>query len=127
MKEAVASRGDAPDRPYQMVIKAQGPMIFVSGQGPMDLDTYEVKRGPLEDQIRLTMDNLKSHLHAAGATLHDVVNCRIFLAELNQENFQTLNRVYLEYFPDHRPTRTTVGAQLPGFDVEIDCVACLPE
>jgi 2-iminobutanoate/2-iminopropanoate deaminase len=38
-----------------------------------------------------------------------------------------MNAVYERIFPAPLPARTTVGAQLPGIKVEIDCVAVLPE
>jgi enamine deaminase RidA (YjgF/YER057c/UK114 family) len=38
-----------------------------------------------------------------------------------------MNEVYGLMFPDPLPARTTVGAALRGFSVEIDCVAVLPE
>ena len=41
MKQSIPSTGDSPDRPYSMVIKSEGTHIHVSGQGPLDLDTYE--------------------------------------------------------------------------------------
>ena len=110
-----------------MVIKSSGNYVFVSGQVSMDLDSYETRPGSLEEQTRLTFENLKTHLGAAGASLSDVVNCRVYLSDLSAENFATMNQVYMEYFPSDRPTRTTIGCQLiSGFDVEIDCVACLP-
>ena len=37
-----------------------------------------------------------------------------------------MNAVYERFFPVPRPARTTVGTQLLGFKVEIDCVALLP-
>jgi 2-iminobutanoate/2-iminopropanoate deaminase len=125
MRTSIPSAGDGPDRPYSMVIKSSGNYVFVSGQGPLDLATYEIHRGSLEEQTRLTFENLKTHLEASGASLADVVNCRVYLAELNPETFAEMNKVYMEYFPTDRPTRTTIGCQLLGIDVEIDCVACV--
>jgi enamine deaminase RidA (YjgF/YER057c/UK114 family) len=63
-------------------------------------------------------------LTEAGASLSDVVRCGVFLA--NMADFQAMNRVYSEFFPTPLPARTTVGAVLAGFLVEIDCVAVLP-
>ena len=125
MKQSIPSTGDSPDRPYSMVIKSEGTHIHVSGQGPLDLDTYEIHRGSIAEQTQLTFENVKTHLESAGASLSDVVNCRVYLSELNAETFAEMNKVYMEYFPSNRPTRTTIGCQLLGIDVEIDCVACI--
>jgi 2-iminobutanoate/2-iminopropanoate deaminase len=37
--------------------------------------------------------------------------------------FDRYNKVYSTYFPDPKPTRTTVGSQLLGMMVEIDAIA----
>ncbi len=41
--------------------------------------------------------------------------------------FQEFNEVYGKFFRDASPARTTVGASLLGFLVEIDCIARLTE
>jgi 2-iminobutanoate/2-iminopropanoate deaminase len=37
--------------------------------------------------------------------------------------FERYNKVYVTYFPEPKPVRTTVGSQLLGFLVEIDAIA----
>ncbi len=37
-----------------------------------------------------------------------------------------MNTVYERAFAGRLPTRTTVGASLPGYGVEIDCIAVIP-
>jgi enamine deaminase RidA (YjgF/YER057c/UK114 family) len=42
--------------------------------------------------------------------------------------FPRYNQVYATFFPDPKPTRTSVGSQLPpGMLVEIDAIACVGE
>ena len=41
------------------------------------------------------------------------------------ENFREMNSVYTRYFGTSAPARATIGTQLLGFDVEIECVAVL--
>jgi 2-iminobutanoate/2-iminopropanoate deaminase len=41
--------------------------------------------------------------------------------------FSEFNEVYREFFQQDPPARTTVGASLLGFLVEVDCVATLEE
>ncbi len=67
------------------------------------------------------MENLKAILEAAGAGMADVVRVTAHLSDLSL--FDEYNRVYSDYFPDPKPTRTTVGSQLPGIFVEIDAIA----
>jgi 2-iminobutanoate/2-iminopropanoate deaminase len=95
----------------------------VSGQGP--IRDGEVVSGTIEEETEIVLGNLRTIVEAAGATLADVVRVGVFLADLG--DFAAMNAVYESTFPAPLPARTTVGAQLPGIKVEIDCVAVLPE
>lgn len=123
MKEIVIAQG-APrgSGPYSQGLKA-GNLLFVSGQGPLDPATNQVVRGSFEEQVRLTLKNIRAILVAAGTDTTRVVKVNAYLTDLN--NFEVFNRVYGEFFKPPYPCRTTVGAQLKGMDVEIDCIATL--
>jgi len=96
--------------------------VFVAGQGPVDPETGEMPDG-FEDQVRQTLRNLQTVLEAAGSSLDDVVKVNAYLTDLTR--FARFNEVYKEFFRNDPPARTTVGAALLGFLVEIDCVAQL--
>ena len=55
----------------------------------------------------------------------DVVKATVHLSDLSL--FPRYNTVYAAYFPDPKPTRTTVGSQLLGILVEIDVIAYVGE
>jgi len=55
----------------------------------------------------------------------DVVKVTAHLSDLAL--FERYNKVYSTYFPDPKPTRTTVGSQLLGILVEIDAIAYVGE
>ena len=75
----------------------------------------------IEEQTRRTLENVKAILEAAGASMADVVKATVHLSDLAL--FDRYNGVYAEFFPDPKPTRTTVGSQLLGIMVEIDVIA----
>jgi 2-iminobutanoate/2-iminopropanoate deaminase len=120
VKERV--EGTRPGGAYSPGIVAEGRFVYVSGQGPVR--DGEPAPETIEEQTRVALDNLRRVLEEAGASLADVVRCGVFLADL--DDFPAMNAVYAETFPEPLPARTTVGAQLPGIKVEIDCVAVLP-
>jgi 2-iminobutanoate/2-iminopropanoate deaminase len=110
-----------PAGPYSQAMWA-GDYIFVSGQGPIDSDG-NIIRGTIDEQTRLTLDNIQNILSAAGASLKNAVRVSAHLSELNQGNFASYNKVYSEYFKEPFPARITVGSQLLGIDVEIEVIA----
>jgi 2-iminobutanoate/2-iminopropanoate deaminase len=121
VKRAVT--GTKPGGPYSPGIIAEGRFLFVSGQTPQR--DGRVVLGTIEEETRLTLENIGSVLEAAGATFADVVRCGVFLTNL--ESFGAMNAVYETFFPEPRPARTTVGVDLlDGMQIEIDCVVALP-
>ena len=98
-----------------------GDLIFVSGQVPRDPVMGQIVGETIEEQTRQVLENIKAILEAGGATLAHVVKASAHLSALNL--FDGYNKVYVTYFSDPKPTRTTVGSQLLGFLVEIDAIA----
>ena len=111
--------------PYSLGVVAEGKFVFVSGMTPFDPATGKIERGTITRQTELVLDNIKNVLAAGGASLNNVVSCRVYLSDLTPETFKEMNEVYGRYFADSKPARATIGAQLLGFDVEIECVAVL--
>jgi 2-iminobutanoate/2-iminopropanoate deaminase len=109
----------APAGPYSHAVVANG-FVYVSGQGPVNPETESVPDG-FEDQVRQTFENLRTILEAAGSGLGDVVKVNAYVTDLTR--FARFNEVYREFFAQDPPARTTVGVDLLGILVEVDCVA----
>jgi 2-iminobutanoate/2-iminopropanoate deaminase len=107
---------------YSHAVIANG-FVYVSGQGPADPDTNTVPDG-FAAQVRQTLRNLQTILKGAGADLKDVVKVNAYLSDVTR--FREYDEVYQEFFTADPPARTTVGSQLVGIQVEIDCIAALP-
>ncbi len=123
MRQALMVAGAArPAGPYSHAVVAGG-FVFVSGQGPADPATGRAPDG-FAAQVEQTLRNLQTILEGAGASLRDVVRIGAYLSDLTR--FAEYNEVYGRFFPDSPPARTTVGCQLLGIMVEIDCIAILP-
>jgi len=121
MKEPVS--GSLPSGAYSPGVVAEGRFLYVSGQGP--LRAGEVVSGSIEDEVALTLENLAGVISTAGASLADVVQCRVFLADI--ADFAAMDAVYGALMPDPKPARTTIGATLAdGIKVEIDAVVVMP-
>ncbi|WP_367379208.1 RidA family protein [Subtercola boreus] len=114
-------RGASPSAPYVSGVVADGRLVFVSGQTPTRHG--EVVAGTIAEQTELVMANMSAILDAAGAALSDVVRCGVFLADL--ADLPEFNEAYVRAFGTRVPARTAVGANLPGYGVEIDCIAAI--
>jgi 2-iminobutanoate/2-iminopropanoate deaminase len=124
-KQQITTRaGASPIGAYSQGLRV-GDFIFVSGQGPLDPETGQIVGTTVEEQTARVLENIKAILAAGGATMADVVKVSAHLSDLSL--FERYNKVYATYFPDPKPTRTTVGSQLLGILVEIDAIAYVGE
>jgi 2-iminobutanoate/2-iminopropanoate deaminase len=112
-----------PVSPYCHAVRA-GDFLFVTGQLAQDPDTGAVIRGPIEDQTRQVLDNLKRVLDQAGSGFDRVVMARVFVTDMRF--LPVVNEIYASYFPTGQfPGRTAIGVTgLAGLgDIEIDLIA----
>jgi 2-iminobutanoate/2-iminopropanoate deaminase len=124
-KQQISTKsGASPIGAYSQGLRA-GDFIFVSGQGPLDPSTGQIIGETIEEQTARVLENIKAILEVGGATLADVVKVSAHLSDLTL--FDRYNKVYATYFPEPKPTRTTVGSQLLGILVEIDAIAYVGE
>jgi 2-iminobutanoate/2-iminopropanoate deaminase len=122
-RETIRPDGVAvPAAPYSSVV-ASGDLVVTSGQVPFDVERNLVSDA-FDDQARQTFENLGRCLEAAGCGFADVLKVNAYLADL--ADFEAFNRIYAEFFSEPYPARTTVGAQLLGFRVEVDAIARRP-
>lgn len=105
------------------LVNTAGPTVYVSGLPPYDPETGELVRGDIATQTDACMRALTACLAAAGASLDDIVNVRIYAA--NSGFYSVINEVYARFFPDTAPTRVfvPVASWAGQFDIEIDAVA----
>lgn len=119
----------APVGPYNQAIAANGQMVFVAGQIPLEPGTGEiVGGGDVAKQTQQVMANLEGILKASGANFQDVVKTTVFLVDLN--DFAAMNAVYAQYFDQATaPARACVQVSRLPKDVlvEIDCIAVVGE
>lgn len=109
--------------PYSQAIKSAGSTIYVSGQIPIDPATGEFAGEGIEEQTAQCFKNISAILEAAGASLADVVDVTVLLADI--ADFAAMNGVYAEFFSEPYPARAAFQAvALPkGARVEIKATA----
>jgi 2-iminobutanoate/2-iminopropanoate deaminase len=123
MRESISTKNAPPPAgPWSQAIRAVGPFLFLSGQGPFDVDGNRVGT-TVAEQTRRTLENLASVAEAAGGSLQDAVRVGIYLRDL--ETWHEMNSEYARFFQEPFPARTTIQSDLSGFDVEIDAIVPL--
>ena len=117
-----SSNAPKPVGPYSQAVEAGG-FIFCSGQIAIDPKTDGVLTGPIEQQTKQVIENIKAVLTEAGLSLQNVVKSTIFLTNMN--DFAAVNEVYAKYFIESTPARSTIAVSaLPkGVNVEIEVTA----
>ena len=118
-----ADNAPEPAGPYSHAVVAHG-FVYISGQGPIQPETGEMPDS-FEEQVRQTLNNVKTILEAAGSGLDHVVKVNAYITDLTR--FSQFNEVYKEFFQDAPPARTTVATALLGMLVEVDCVAIVEQ
>lgn len=97
--------------PYSQAVLA-GDQLFLSGQIGLDPATGKMVAGGVEAETRQVLANAAAVLAAAGFTTADVVQCTVYLADM--DDYAAVNRIYGEAFADAPPARAAVQvARLP--------------
>ncbi|WP_052731212.1 RidA family protein [Spirosoma radiotolerans] len=125
----IVQPGKAPANPYPFSpgVISNG-LLFVSGQVGTDPQTGKLVSGGVEAETTQTIQNIKTVLEAAGASLDDVVSVTVYLS--NMDDFSKMNAIYKQFFKEGTyPARTTVGvAKLVfGSSVEMTMTAAMPK
>jgi 2-iminobutanoate/2-iminopropanoate deaminase len=110
---------------YSVAIRA-GNQVFVSGMTGIKPGTQDIIEGGVAAQTRQTLENIRTSLIAAGATMAQVGECTVFLVDM--ADYAAMNAVYIEFFRVDPPARATLAVSAlprPAARVEIKCSAQL--
>lgn len=126
MKKAISTtNAPAAIGPYSQAINTNTltqPLVFVSGQIPVNPATGEIPEG-ITAQTTQSLANVKAILAEAGLTVDNVVKTTVFLADMG--DFAAMNNVYASVFTEPYPARSAVAVKtLPkNVLVEIEVIA----
>ena len=105
-REIISSqKAPAAIGPYSQAIRV-GDTLYLSGQLGLDPATGKFAGQGFEAQARQAMENQKAILETAGFSLKDVVQCQVFVTDMN--NYPVFNTIYSEYFVEHFPARAVL-------------------
>jgi 2-iminobutanoate/2-iminopropanoate deaminase len=116
-----------PIGPYSHIAKA-GPFVSIGGTAGVDPATGQLAGLDVYSQAKQILDSFKVMLESVGSDLGHVVHVNIFLK--NMQDFEELNRAYVERMGAHRPARTVIGVNelpKPGVLVTMNLTAVTSE
>lgn len=121
---------DAPAAvgPYSQAVVVAAPLLFCSGQIPLDPATGELVDGGASEQTTRCLENLEAVCKEAGTSLANAVRVGVFCTDLAGD-WADVNAAYERFFAGgDPPARAAVGvAALPkGARVEIEAVVVCP-
>lgn len=121
MKNIHTKNAPAAVGPYSQAVTVNN-TLYVSGQIPFSPETNALVSDDISKQARQSLDNIAAIVDEAGFELTDIVKCTVFLADMN--DFSAVNKIYAEFFGDHKPARCAVEvSRLPkDVGVEIDAI-----
>jgi 2-iminobutanoate/2-iminopropanoate deaminase len=125
MPRQIITTSNAPSSPlFSQGVKA-GSQVFISGTTGIDPSTGRMAGDSIQAQTHQALATCEAILREAGATLDDVVEVGVLLADPG--DFAGMNEEYARWFPSDPPTRyaAKLGAEIPGLLVSIRMTACL--
>ncbi|MFB5268789.1 RidA family protein [Paenibacillus enshidis] len=125
MKPVSTDKAPGAIGPYSQAMQVGG-FIFTSGQLGLNPATGEFGKD-VEEQARLSLNNVKAILEEAGSSMSQIVKTTVFLKDMN--DFARVNEVYSSFFEQPYPARSAVEvARLPKDAlVEIEAIALKSE
>lgn len=119
MREFVQTHLKVSDTaPVEWAMK--GGNVLYTAQIPIREDG-SIETGDITAQARLTLDNLKRTVEAAGGTMDDVTQVLVYLP--HKSDFAGMNEVYRTFFSKPYPNRATIVADLMVEGARIEVVA----
>lgn len=100
-----------PIGPYNHIAKV-GQWISIGGTAGVDPASGQLAGNDVYAQTRQILESFRVMLESAGSDLDHIIHVNVFLKDM--QDFEEMNRAYIEVMGDHRPARTVVGVhELP--------------
>ena len=123
MKEVIDCGLPALEQPFSWAV-CSNRMVFTA-HGPVRPDG-SIDTGSIQEQARLTFDNLSRAMQCAGGRLEDVAQVLIYMTDIG--DMKAIDDVYRAYFAAPYPNRSSVAVSAlaaPGMRIEIVAYAVL--
>ena len=121
MQQLNPSNMAPPGGHYSHASIASG-LVFISGQLPITPSGELLNQASFEEQVKQTLSNVKAVLEAAGSSVAQLVQVRVYITSIG--NWPSFNQIYKEWAGQSLPARAVVPVpELHyGFSIEVEAV-----
>lgn len=98
----------APIGPYHHIAKV-GTSISIGGTAGVDPRTGQLAGSDVYSQTKQILASFRVMLESVNSDLDHVVHVNVFLRDM--QDFEEMNRAYVEIMGEHRPARTVIGVK----------------
>ena len=119
---------DAAEYAYAATAPADARLIFLAGACPLNADGTTAAVGDYAGQAAKAVENMRTALAEAGATIEDVISTRVLVASSRQADLVAAWEVVRDAFGDHDVPSTLMGVTVLGYDdqlVEVEAIAAV--
>ncbi|NJK52675.1 MAG: RidA family protein [Leptolyngbyaceae cyanobacterium SU_3_3] len=109
------------------VVDTASGIVYISGQVDWDMN-HQVSSHTVEGQLKNVLNNLTIVLDAAGSSVENLLNLRIYIRGEFGEFFEDIAPILAQFLTDSRPALTGIGVASfasPETLVEIEATAAL--
>jgi enamine deaminase RidA (YjgF/YER057c/UK114 family) len=113
---------------YAATAPAESRLIFLAGACPLNDDGSTAAPGDYPGQAARAVENLRTALADAGASVTDVISTRVLVASTRREDLAAAWEVVRDSFGPHDVPSTLLGVTVLGYQdqlVEIEAVAAV--
>lgn len=100
-----------PIGPYNHIAKV-GSFISIGGTAGVNPATGQLAGPDVYSQAKQILQSFRVMLESVDSDLNHIIHVNVFLKDM--QDFEEMNRAYVDVLGDHRPARTVIGvAELP--------------
>ena len=100
-----------PIGPYNHIAKV-GPHITIGGTAGVNPNSGQLAGSDVYSQAKQILESFRVMLESVASDLDHIVHINVFLKDM--QDFDEMNRAYIEVMGAHRPARTVIGVnELP--------------
>lgn len=124
MKVVATDNALKPSGHYSQAI-VHNDLVYISGQLAIDSETGEKRLGTIEEETAVVLHNFDLILKEAGSDRNHVLKTTLYISDIDL--WDRVDRVYGEYFANHKPARAVVPTRELhfGFKIEMEAIAAI--